>query len=310
MRVGIVGAGALGSVLGGLLYEGGVDVVLVRRDREAVELIKKNGLHLEGVSGDRTLNVKITADPSDAGKVDLALVVVKAYDTRDAVPTIKEILAEDGLVLTLQNGVGNYEILGEFFGDRVMPGTTTIGALSLGGGEFRHTGFGQTRFGDVGGTLGDKPREVARTLEAMNAGPVEVVDNPLGTVWSKLVINAAINAPATLLRLRNGELPAQDSGRELIERIVEECLSVVTAKGVSLIFDDPAQRVVEVCEGTAANINSMFQDIRAGRRTEIDFINGAVAKEASFLGISAPVNNALALLVKTLESTGDKRVED
>ncbi|MCA1960000.1 MAG: 2-dehydropantoate 2-reductase [Desulfomonile sp.] len=305
MRVGIVGAGALGSVIGGLLWEAGVDVVLIRRNREAVDYTTRNGLHLDGVSGDRVVRPRIVADPVEAGTADLALVLVKSYDTEAAIPAVSQVLADDGVVLTLQNGLGNYEILATAFPGRVLLGITTIGALMVGPGHARHTGFGQTHLGELDGRPSERTRVVAEILTKMNAGPVNVVDNAVGCVWSKLIINAAINAPATLLEVRNGELIESQAGRDLIHQVVEECLSIVRAKGVQLIFDDPEARVIAVCQGTAQNLNSMLQDVRAGRRTENDFINGAVAREGERVGIPATANRTLALLVGALE----KRVE-
>ncbi len=213
------------------------------------------------------------------------------------------------MVLTLQNGIGNFETLNEAFPGQVLLGTITSGAMTVARGRFRHTGFGQTHFGEADGSIGDRTRALARVLEKMNTGPVHVVDNAVGCVWSKLIINAAINAPATLLRVRNGDLPASEAGRELIHDIVEECLSIVRAKNIRLIFDDPEQRVLAVCEGTAPNINSMFQDILAGRKTEIDFINGALAGHAHTSGIPAVVNRTLTLLIKSLESAQGKMVQ-
>lgn len=310
MRVGIVGAGALGSVVGGLLWEAGVDVVLIRRNREVVDLTSKNGLHLDGVSGDRVVRPRIVADPTDAGTVDLALVLVKSYDTEAAVPAVATVLADDGMVLTLQNGLGNHEVLGAAFPGRALLGITTIGALTVRPGYVRHTGFGQTHLGELDGSPGERTRAAAEVLAKMNAGPVHQVENAVGCVWSKLIINAAINASATLLEVRNGDLISSQAGRDLIHEVVEECLSIVRARGISLIFDDPEERVVAVCEGTAQNLNSMLQDIRAGRRTEIDFINAAVAREGERLGIPAAANRTLALLVKALESRRDKAVAD
>jgi 2-dehydropantoate 2-reductase len=110
------------------------------------------------------------------------------------------------------------------------------------------------------------------------------------------------------LRIRNGDLPDSEAGKELIHDIVEECLTIVRAKGIRLIFDDPEERVITVCKGTAGNINSMFQDIVAGRRTEIEFINAALAAEAESMRLAAPVNRTLASLIKALEATADKRV--
>ncbi|HMK35184.1 MAG TPA: 2-dehydropantoate 2-reductase [Desulfomonilaceae bacterium] len=309
MRIGIVGAGALGSVLGGLLTEAGLETVLIERDREEVRFVKEHGLWLEGVSGDRFIQVKIVADPAEAGTVDLALVLVKSYDTAAAVPNVKEILAENGVALTLQNGIGNYETLNQGIPGRVLLGTTTVGAMALGPGRFRHTGFGQTHIGEADGAIRDRTRAIAGAFENMKTGDVHLVSNAMGCVWSKLIINAAINAPATLLRVRNGDLPASGAGRSLIHDIVEECLTIVKAKGIELIFKNPEERVVAVCEATGPNVNSMFQDVLAGRRTEIDFINAALAAEGERLGIPATVNRTLALLIKTLEATVGARVQ-
>ena len=310
MKIAVVGAGALGSVIGGLLHEAKLDPVLIERDREEVRLVKEHGLWLEGVSGERLIRPRIVAEASEAGSIDLALVLVKSYDTAATVPVLKRILSDDGVILTLQNGIGNYEILNESFPGRVLLGTTVMGAMTLAPGRFRHTGFGQTHFGEADGSIRDRTRGVGAILEQMNGGPVQVVDNAVGCVWSKLIINAAINAPATLLGVRNGDLPVTAAGKELIHDIVQECLTIVQAKGISLILDDPEARVIAVCEGTAPNINSMFQDIRAGRHTEIDFINGALAREAKEMGISAPVNRALALLIKALEGSTSRQVRD
>lgn len=310
MRIGIVGAGSLGSVVGGLLQEAGAETVLVERNKDEVRHVRDNGLWLEGVSGERLLRPLIVSDPDDAGDVDLALVMVKSYDTAAAISTVKRIVSDGGLVLTLQNGIGNYEILNAAFPGRVLLGTTTMGAMTLGPGRFRHTGFGQTHLGEADGTIKSRTSEVAAILGKMNSGPVHVVDNAVGCVWSKLLINAAINAPATLTRVRNGDLPATQAGRDLIHNIIEECLAVVRAKCIGLIFEDPEAQTLAVCEGTFGNINSMFQDILAHRRTEIDFINGAIAREGESLGLTVTVNRTLALLIGSLEASAAERVPD
>ncbi|MEI8183125.1 MAG: ketopantoate reductase family protein [Desulfomonile sp.] len=308
MRIAVVGAGALGSVVGVLLLEAGLDTVFVERDHDKVRLIRENGLWLEGVSGERIVRPAIYQDLSEAGLIDLALVLVKSYDTRSAISTLEQILPGSGLVLTLQNGIGNYETLDEAFPGRVLLGTTTMGAMYLAPGRYRHTGFGSTHFGETDGTIRERTRAIGSVLEKMNSGPVHVVDNAVGCVWSKLIINAAINAPCTLLAIRNGRLPETDSGKELIYKIVSECLMIVRAKGIGLIFEDPADQVIGVCRGTSENINSMLQDILAGRPTEIDFINGALAREAEELGFAAPVNKTLALLIKARETKEQERV--
>lgn len=308
MEIAIVGAGALGAVMGGLLHEANLNPTLLERNPQEVDFITTHGLWIEGVSGDRFVQPKILLSDSALIQADIVLVLVKSYDTKAAVETVSRILRDDGLVLTLQNGIGNFEILEKAFPGRVLLGTTTIGALALGLGRVRHTGFGQTHLGEIDGSIRERTVRVARVLEAMNAGPVHLVENAVGCVWSKLIINAAINAAATLLRVRNGDLADSDAGRILIHEIVEECRTIVRAKGIRLIFDDPEEQVLAVCRGTAGNLNSMFQDMRAGRRTEIDFINGALAREGDALGVPAPVNKTLTLLIKAMEATREKTV--
>lgn len=301
MRIAIVGTGSLGSVIGVLLLEAGQDTIFIEKDPDEVQFIRQNGLWLEGVSGERLVRPPIFHDSSEAGLVDLALVLVKSYDTGSVVSTLEHMLGPDSIALTLQNGIGNYETLSKAFPDRVLLGTTTMGAMTLGPGRFRHTGFGAIHFGEGDGTIRERTQAVGSVLQTMNGGPVHVVDNAIGCVWSKLIINAAINAPATLLRIPNGRLPETDPGRNLIHDIVSECMTLVRAKGITLIFEDPEQQVLNVCKGTYGNTNSMLQDILAKRPTEIDFINGSLAREAQRLGLSAKVNKTLALLVGALE---------
>ncbi|MCX5873815.1 MAG: ketopantoate reductase family protein [Deltaproteobacteria bacterium] len=308
MKIAIIGAGALGSVIGALLWEAGLDPVLIECNSDEVDHIRKNGLWIEGVSGDRYVRPRITNDPSTVGKADLVIVLVKSYDTKSSCSTVEKILSDDGAIITVQNGVGNFEILDAAFPGKVLMGVTTMGAMKLGVGRVRHTGYGPTHLGEVSGEITDRALAIRDVLKSMNGGPVNAIENAFGSVWSKLIINAGINAPATLLRLRNGDLPNTASGLALIKKIVKECVMIVEAKGIQLIFDDPEAQVIQVCKGTAGNLNSMFQDIIAGRKTEIDFINGAIAEQAKNHGLEAPVNETLAMLIRSMEATSEVRV--
>jgi len=308
MKIAIIGAGSLGSVMGALLWEAGADPILVERNADEVNHIRANGVWIEGVSGDRYVRPRICDNLTGLEKADLVIVLVKSYDTRNACNTIREVISDQGAILTVQNGIGNLDVLDEAFPGRVLIGVTTMGAMTLGIGRVRHTGLGPTLLGEVGCEITERAVAIRNALRLMNGGPVDVVDNALGSVWSKLIINAGINAPATLLGLRNGDLPKVESGRELIRNVVKECIEIVNAKGIKLVFDDPEEQVVKVCEGTSGNLNSMFQDIIAGRKTEIDFINGAIVAQAKSLGLEAPVNQTLALLIRSLEATSEVRV--
>ena len=227
MKIAIIGAGALGSVMGSLLWEAGVDPILLERNAEEVNYVRANGLWIEGVSGDRYVKPRIYNNLSGLEKADLVIVLVKSYDTKAACDTVREIISDQGVILTVQNGIGNLEILNDAFPGRVLMGVTTMGAMTLGMGRFRHTGFGPTLLGEVGGEITERAVAIRDVLRSMNGGPVDVVDNAIGSVWSKLIVNAGINAPATLLRLRNGDLPKCESGRNLISNVVKECVAIV-----------------------------------------------------------------------------------
>ncbi len=309
MRTAILGCGALGSVIGGLLLEARQDVIFIERDPSEVALIRQRGLRIDGVSGDRILYPTIFHCDDQPDLCDLVLVLVKAYDTVSTIPILSKILAPGGLILTLQNGVGNYESLEAHFPGRVLLGATTMGAMTISQGYVRHTGFGDTVIGEADGVVTARTSAIVQLLRTMSGGSVQITDNAVGTVWSKLIINAAINAPCALLRIKNGALPKNPAGRQLIHEIVYECLSIAKAKGISLLFDNPEDRVLEVCHGTAENVCSMLQDMRARRKTEIGYINGALAKEADRLGLSAPVNKTLTLLIEALEATASCRID-
>jgi 2-dehydropantoate 2-reductase len=308
MRVAVIGAGALGSVFGALLHEAGIDTVLIERDKKCVELVQREGLNLEGVSGDRIVHLNMVQDPARIEKADLALVMVKAYDTEAAIPTIAAAIKDEAAVLTLQNGVGSFEILERAFPSRALLGTTTVGAMTVGANSFRHTGFGDTALGEPEPMVSERADAIARLLNGARLGKAYATDNAMGSVWSKLILNCAINPTGALLRLRNGDIPRSPQGERLMGEIVDECVSVIKRKGIKLLFDEPGKKALEVCASTSGNINSMFQDILAGRRTEVDFINGAIAREGKALGVAVKVNETMALMIKALESTADLRV--
>jgi 2-dehydropantoate 2-reductase len=254
------------------------------------------------------VEIEITSSPGQIPKADLVIVMVKAYDTQSAIAAISSVLKPDGAVLTLQNGVGNYELLEESFKGRVLLGTTTVGAMVDDKGEYIHTGFGDTLLGEADGSVSSRAKDAARLIDRARLGSAYATDNAMGSVWSKLILNCAINAPGALLRVRNGDIPMSEHGKRLIHEIVEECLLVIERKGVKLVFEDPESKVLAVCRSTSENINSMFQDIIAGRRTEVDFINGAVAVEGEALGAQAKVNETMANMIKALEATRERRI--
>jgi 2-dehydropantoate 2-reductase len=259
---------------------------------------------VEGISGELHAPVKASADPHDAKNADLMIICVKSYDTEQAIARLKGVLGANTYVLTLQNGVGNVETISTLVGqEKAIGGVTSQGATLLGDGHIRHAGKGDTVIGMVTKTHRTKKLdEIAATFT--KAGfETKIVDNIQDLIWSKLIINVGINALTAITRLNNGRLIEFEGSDAILEEAVNEAIKVAHAKGIRLIFDDPLGKVRNVCTATAGNIASMLQDVLKKRKTEIDYINGAIVKEANQLNLQVPVNKVLTHLVRTIETT-------
>jgi len=302
MRFLVVGAGAMGSLFAARLKRAGFKVTLLEKVQSLAQRINEQGITVEGVSGQYHVRVPTFFD-RPAEKPDVVLICVKSYDTRGVGDTLRSWLKPDTVILTLQNGLGNMEILAEDFGnEKVLGGVTAEGATVLAPGRIRHAGQGETLIGASRASEGI----VSAFREAGFETRAEV--NVQGFIWGKLTINVGINALAAITRLKNGRLPELAGTRWVMEEAVREAASVAAAKGICLPYADPVGRVLEVCRATAGNIASMLQDILRQQATEIDFINGAIVREGRSLGIPTPVNLTLTSLVKVLQETHQERV--
>lgn len=309
MKIAIVGSGAMGSLFGGLLAESGNEVYLLDVWKEHVETINKKGLWIEGLSGDRFIKIKAVTEPTEiSGAPDLVIIFVKSYHTESAAKDASVLVGENTSVLTLQNGLGNVEILSEIFGhEKVVAGVTSYGATLLGPGRIRHAGIGPTTIGELNGKITDRIEKIAQVLSKAEI-KTEISDNVLGLVWSKLLINVGINALGVLIRVRNSELIKGEYSSKLQAALVEEAIEVAKKKGIKLVHKNMAKEVALICEKTSANVNSMLQDVLKKRRTEIDFINGAIVREGKKLNLSTPVNQTITDLIKAIEEAYEKQI--
>ncbi|MBM3249104.1 MAG: 2-dehydropantoate 2-reductase [Candidatus Omnitrophica bacterium] len=308
MKIAIVGPGAMGCLFAAHLSKK-EDVVLIDKNEQRAKFINQNGIKLEGVSGNWQAKVKATTDPAEAENVELIIICVKAYDTKDAVKMIKNIIKEDTLVLTLQNGVGNIEIISEIIGyDKVLGGVTNQGATLLGDGHIRHAGKGETVIGRIDGKIPVQLRDIREAFNKTNL-ETRISRDIKGLLWSKLIINVGINALTAITRLKNGKLIEFEGTRQILRAAVTEAVKIAKRKRIKLIYDDPLAKVEAVCEATSANISSMLQDVLRKKKTEIDFINNAIVREGESLGIPVTINSALVDLVQTIESSYGIRVE-
>jgi len=289
MRVQIMGAGALGSLVGSLIQIAGYEVIFVARGKQLLAL--KKGLRVSGLK-EFEISVYCTDKPEDA---DITFVTVKAYDTESAAKRLAEVDA--GVVCSLQNGVGNEEILSEYC-KRVLGGVTTYGANLKDYGHVVYAGEGYTYIGEMDGSLSKEAEMVVDVLN--NSGiRAEVVRDIEFRIWMKAVINAAINPITAICKVRNGEVVRNPYLWEVAKAVAEEGKEVMAKMGYE--FDAVAE-VRRVAEMTAENKSSMLQDLERGKRTEVEFINGAIVKKGEEFGIDCPTNKTLLNLVRGVES--------
>ena len=311
MKIGIVGPGAMGCLLAGMMARAGLEVMLLDHRPDRAERIRRQGLRLETDLGEIQVPVAVTLEPLDLSGVDLALICVKAYDT-EGVARRLQALDPPPYFLTLQNGVGNVELLGACLSrERVLAGITSHGATALGPGWVRHAGSGDTLVGPgFAEEFGSQDPGVRMAQESLSAAGFETRTvpriNPL--IWSKLLVNVGINALTALTRLRNGDLLSFSATEQTLEEAVAEAIRVAQAKGIELVYDDPLGQVKSVCRSTASNLSSMLQDVLKEKRTEIDFINGTILREAEKQRIPVPVNALLTRLVHALEQSYSLRI--
>jgi len=302
MRIAIVGAGAMGSLFGGRLSRV-AQVMLLDPWAEHVAAIQQGGLSIVELDGQESrFDVAATGDPQAVPEADLAIIFVKAHATRQASEWTRQFLAPDGLALTLQNGVGNAEVMAEVLGaERVVAGVTAHGATLLGPGRIRHAGQGPTHIA-TRPDIEEKLVAVAAVLE--QAGfEVHLSTDLESLVWGKLIINVGINGLTAILRVPNGRLVESPAASELMAQAVAEAVAVCQAKGISLPYDDPLGRVRQVARATGSNRSSMLQDVLRGFPTEIDVINGAIVREGERLGIATPVNRFILKVIQAIEET-------
>jgi 2-dehydropantoate 2-reductase len=298
----------MGCLFGGRLSRV-TDVWLVDPWPEHVAAMQRQGLHLIEPEGEQVIPVQATTDPRDVREpVDLAIIFVKSHQTEMAASIAKQLLAPDGLALTLQNGLGNLEVIARVVGeDRAVQGVTSHGATLLGPGRVRHAGRGPTHLALTPQT----ERRVRAVAELFRQAGFEVhlSDDLDSIIWGKLVINVGINPLTALLRVPNGALVEIDAARALMRDAVTEAVRVAAAKGIQLPYADPLAQVEAVCRATAENRSSMLQDVLRGAPTEIQAINGAVVHEGLRVGVETPVNALIVRFIKAVEASYEKRVE-
>jgi 2-dehydropantoate 2-reductase len=298
----------MGSLFGAMLSSVS-DVYLIDPFEAHIKAINENGLVIESTDGTAKMySVFAVTDPKKVEPgIDLAIIFTKAYLTEEAARTALPLMGEDGLVLTLQNGLGNVEAITKVMGKgRAVGGVTSHGGTLLGPGRVRHAGQGPTYIANIR----HHSKKLDQIVETFQAGGIEtcISENLDSMLWGKLLINIGINALAAILHVPNGELGETPACTKIMANAVLEAETVARSFGIELPYANPLQEIKKVCKNTAENRASMLQDIMRGARTEIGAINRAVARRGKVLGISTPYNTFLSEIIEALEATAEKRI--
>ena len=309
MNVLIMGAGSIGSVLGGFLAKSGVPVAFVGHS-ELMSAVREGGLRVSGIWGKhhiRSIPAFDKCEDIPSPKFDVVFLTVKSCDTAKAVQDMLPVVGDNTTVVSLQNGLGNCETVAEVVdAGKIIGGMVIFGARVVEPGHVTATVYGgPIKLGPYTDAPLDRVEEIASMVSAAGI-PAEVTHDIRAVIWGKILYNGALNPMSALLGATFGELAENDETRHLMALIVEEIFEVAAACGVTLEYADPQVFLDYFYETlippTASHHASMHQDLNAGRRTEIDALNGAIAAYGREAGIPCPVNETLSLLVKARET--------
>lgn len=311
MRTVILGAGSLGSVIGGALSLAGADVTLVARSRAHVEAVNRSGLKMIADGTERIAHPAAVTEARGLPSVELLIVLVKSFATKQAIEGARSIIGERTAVLTLQNGLGNEELIAEIVGaEKVVSGKSYLGGVLISPGVVK-AGIRakETIIGELDGSVTERIGAIAE-LFSTSGMKTTVSENMRGLIWDKLLLNSATGAVSAISGLCYGELYKLPEMEAAGRAAVREGIETARRLGIKLSCEDPKEIWEKARRGLAYDFKtSMLQSVESGRPTEIDFINGAVARAAEEAGLSAPVNSALAACVKGIEAANRLKAE-
>jgi 2-dehydropantoate 2-reductase len=303
VKIAVVGAGAMGSVYAGLLASAGHEVWAVDRWQEHVDAIRERGLRVEGASGDRVVRVRATTDAAEVGEAELVLIATKAMDVKAASESARVLVGPGTLVLSIQNGLGGPDIAASILGEkRVAVGVAGgFGASIVEPGRVHHHGLELVRLGERHGPATPRVEAIAQVWRAAGFN-VQTDDDVDRVIWEKLICNVSFSGPCAVLGCTIGEVIADRHAWTVASRCGQEAFEVARALDVSLGFDDVGSYVRNFGLKIPGARPSMLLDLMAGRRSEIDFINGAIPRAGRKTGVATPFNEAVTALVKAREA--------
>jgi len=305
MKIVILGAGAIGRLLGVFLGRGGHRVVLVDPDRKIVDTLNNQGIGFmeAGAADPDSVVYTPTTAVSQASAVDscdLVLLAVKSFDTLSAIQSAQHLVSDTSPVVTLQTGLGNIENLERVIArENIIGGFTFMAATSLGSGIVRQGGAGKTYLGEMDGRIGERLRNVCAMFadSGLECTPVHRIK---GRLWCKVIVFSAINAVTSILQVKNGQLLDNMESITLLKRLIDEGRKVAESQAVDLVFHDLYQLLFDACRRTDQNLSSMLQDTLEGKQTEIDAQCGVLVKLAEQAGIATPTQQTMLELVQLI----------
>jgi len=306
MKIAVVGVGAMGSVYAGLLAEAGNEVWAIDVWCEHVTAMRERGLRVEGASGDRTVQLHATEDPTEVGPCDLVIVATKASGVAAAARGLGPLLASHTPVLTIQNGLGAADRISQHVSpDRVMIGVAGGFAASMRGpGHAHHHGMELVRLGEREGGITPRLEKVAQVWS--DAGfRVKTYDDIDQLVWEKFIVNVTFNGPCTAFLRSAREVMRDPVTWKIAMGCGREAFAAGRAKGIHFSYSDPEEYIQSFSGRVPDARPSMLQDHEARRRSEIDAINGMVPVVAGEVGLRAPYNEVITAVVKAREATFD-----
>lgn len=307
MKIVVLGSGTIGSLYGAFLSTvNDNEVILVGRNPH-VAAIHSKGLQIRGIMGTHTFHLDAVEYAAEIADADLILLTTKTYDTIPAIKTAKHLIDKGAYVMLIQNGLGTEKrVAEEIHTTKVLRATTCMGALRTEPGIVTATGCGLTELGSRYPENYDYVIKMTEMLKKCGFD-ASASKNIEGVVWTKTLVNCGINPVGALTGFTNGEVYKNPQLRNLVIQLVEEAVEIVKALGIELTTDDPVRYALGTAKATGNNINSMLQDILAGKKTEIDSITGEIIRLGKELGIETPMNESVYALIKAIES---KYLED
>ena len=291
----VVGAGSVGCYFGGMLARAGLPVTLVGRALH-VDAIRAQGLRLQTTRFDEQVAIDATTDMSAVRDADVVLFCVKSTDSESTARQLQPLLKPDAVLLSLQNGVENADIVRGVLTNAVIPAVVYVATEMAGPGHLLHHGRGEL-------VIGESAASASIVADFADAGvPVQVDPNVMGALWAKLIVNCAYNALSAIVQKPYGELVKVDGIPELMATVVDECVAVAQAERIA-VPGDPYEAVRRIASTMAGQYSSTAQDVARGKPNEIDYLNGYVVRRGRAHGIATPVNQTLLSLVKLAEKT-------